>query len=291
VNSWIVQSALRPLRELRQAVDQVKTGRPQGISLTSGRSDPDIERLAAAVESMLRRLEEHALRLRALSARAISAQEEERKRIARELHDDIGQPLSLLIVQLERLASSPARRRGSGERIAEACDLATRTLGELRRVVYDLRPSMLDDLGLVPAIRWYARSALEARGLTVRYEGFEPPTRVAPQLETALYRIAQESINNIAHHAEARNVTIRLVRDGDRLCLRVEDDGRGFDVLEPAAEAVRRRRFGLLGVRERAELVGGEVRIHSAPGRGTRLEVLVPVDGSRAEVPGEGGGP
>jgi signal transduction histidine kinase len=103
--------------------------------------------------------------------------------------------------------------------------------------------------------------------------------RLAPQLETVLFRIAQEAVNNILHHAQARSVTVSLYRQGDRICLRVKDDGQGFDVAQITGQALRLRRFGLMGIQERAELVGGDVTVESAPGQGTCLSVSVPLLG------------
>ncbi len=282
VNYWIVKTALRPLSELREAVDRVQAGRADAqVSLTED-ADPDLSQLAAAVSSMLERVEGRAVQLRALSERAINAQEEERRRIARGLHDDIGQDLSMLIINLERMegafpedASEPQRQ------LAAARQLAIRTLEELRKVVYGLRPTMLDDLGLASAIRWYARSKLEEAGIGVAFNGFDETMRLTPELETALFRIAQEAINNVVHHAEAKSVTIGFGRDASRghVCLQVEDNGRGFDVAKIRGQALRLRRFGLLGIQERVDLVGGEVTLDSAPGQGACLRVRVPLLG------------
>ena len=279
VNCWIVKTALRPLHELREAVDRVQAGRAStSVSLTSD-ADPDLSRLATAINSMLDRVEGRTVQLRALSERAINAQEEERKRIARGLHDGIGQDISMLIINLERMegvvsADAPDVQR----QLAVARQSATRTLEELREVVYGLRPTMLDDLGLGPAIRWYARSNLEEAGIRVKFDGDET-LRLPPELETTLFRIAQEAINNIVHHADAKSVVIRLSREDGHICLHVEDNGRGFDVAKITGQALRLRRFGLMGIQERAELVGGEVTLDSVPGRGTALHVRVPLLG------------
>jgi two-component system, NarL family, sensor histidine kinase UhpB len=280
VNYWIVKAALRPLHELREAVDRVQA-RPGGapVSLASD-ADPDLSRLAAAISSMLERVEGRTVQLRALSERAINAQEEERKRIARGLHDGIGQDLSMLIINLERMEGVvPADAPDVQRQLAVARQSATRTLEELREVVYGLRPTMLDDLGLGPAIRWYARSNLEEARIRVKFEVFDETMRLPPELETTLFRIAQEAINNIVHHADAKSVVIRLSREDGHIGLHVEDNGRGFDVANITGQALRLRRFGLMGIQERAELVGGEVTLDSIPGRGTAVHVRVPLLG------------
>lgn len=278
VNYWIVKTALRPLHELREAVDRVEVRQANAqVSLTSD-SDPDLSQLAVAISSMLNRMEGRTLQLRALSERAINAQEEERKRIARGLHDGIGQDLSMLIINLERLeAAVPVDASNLQERLAAARQAVIHTLEDLRQVVYDLRPTMLDDLGLGPAIRWYARANLEEAGIRVKFDGFDETMRLAPQLETTLFRIAQEAINNIVHHAEARLVVIRLGREGGHVGLHLEDNGRGFDVAKITGQALRLRRFGLMGLQERTELVGGEVTLDSTPGQGTCLHIRVPL--------------
>jgi len=279
INYWIVKSTLRPLHELSEVVDQVHAGRAHIRGRLTEDTDPDIRRLADAISQMLDRTEGRTLQLRALSEHAINAQEEERKRIARQLHDDTAQALSSLIISLERLESAVADETNSNlqARLASVRQLATRTLDDLRNVIHGLRPTMLDDLGLAPAIRWYARSNLEDLGVQVSFDMPNDPTRLPPQLETTLFRIAQEAINNIVRHAGAQSVAIRLGRDDGGICLQVEDDGRGFDVAQIRGQALRLRRLGLLGIQERADLVGGEVRVESAPGHGTRLQVRIPL--------------
>jgi two-component system sensor histidine kinase UhpB len=257
VNFWIVRSALQPLRELRQGVDRVQSGQAGRVIPLTGEADPDIEKLASALNSMLQRLDERTLQLRALSERAINAQEEERKRIARGLHDDTCQALSSLIISLERLEGGLATQLPDlAPRLTAARQLATLTLEDLRKVVYGLRPTMLDDLGLAPAIRWFARANLEQAGIRVTFDGLDESARLPPRLETTLFRIAQEAVYNILRHAQAQSVTISLGRtdEGRAICLRVEDDGQGFDVARISHQAVRLQRMGLIGIRERAEL-------------------------------------
>ncbi len=280
VNFWILRTALRPLRELVGRVDQVRAGKDPGQTLLLGEADPDTQRLAAAIDSMRTRLQEHAGQLRALTLQAITAQEDERKRIARNLHDDTGQALSTMIITLERLeAGLPAGASELRPRLQAARELAIRTLEDLRKLVYGLRPSMLDDLGLVPAIRWFARSSLEETGAQLEFASFDDMTRLPPAVETAVFRIAQEAIHNVVRHAEAHRVAVHLELDGAAVVLRVEDDGRGFDVARTSVEAVRHRRLGLLGIQERVELFGGDLMVHSEPGGGTVLQARVPLPG------------
>jgi signal transduction histidine kinase len=223
------------------------------------------------------RLRERERSLAQLYGKVIGVQEEERRRIARELHDETSQSLAVLAMGLDSAAA--AVKAGLPPRLDEVKALAVRTIEEVHRLVLDLRPSVLDDLGLVSAIRWYAERHLESRGIAVRCEfGEVPPLR--PELETALFRICQEAMSNIARHAQAESVLVQVGLEGGGLTVEIEDDGRGF-----AAGAIggsERRPFGLLGIRERAELLGGSAQIDSAPGKGTRIRVRVPLPAAEA---------
>lgn len=278
VNYLLVCTALRPLRELRIMVDQVRAGQPRIPGSMEVRADPDIRQLEEAINSMLGRLQNKAAQLRAISERAINAHEEERRRIARGLHDDTAQALSTLIINLERLQTeSVSDVPGLRGRLNDAHQLATRALEDLRKIVFDLRPTMLDDLGLVPAIRWYANSSFRPIGVHVSFEIDDESIRLPSHLETLLFRIAQEAVNNVVNHADAHVVRIGLHQSPNAILLEVEDDGRGFDVAQSAGEALRKKRLGILGIQERAALVGGTVDISSEPERGTNLQVSVPL--------------
>jgi signal transduction histidine kinase len=260
-------------------VDRVHGGPGASRAPLTGDADPDISHLARAVEAMLLRLEQRDLQLRALARRRITAQEEERKRIARGLHDDTSQALSMMIIRLEQLERDlPPDRPNARARAREAGALANHTLEELRALIGGLRPTMLDDLGLGPAIHWYSRVTLAEAGITVCASGLDEALRLPPAIEITLFRIAQEAISNVVRHAGAGVVTVRLSRADGQVCLVLEDDGHGFDVNGVTGQALRLRRFGLLGIHERAELIGARVELDSAPGRGTRLRVCAPLD-------------
>jgi two-component system sensor histidine kinase UhpB len=234
--------------------------------------------LARSIDSLVHQLEERNRELRALSERAINAQEDERKRIALSLHDDTGQALSMLIIHLEQLQKGlPPELSELHVRLEAAHQLAARTLIELRKIISGLRPTVLDDLGLVPAIRWYARAHLEEAGVRVEVMADEESLPLTAQLNATLFRIAQEAVNNILRHAGAGTARISLCRSGNEMRLQVEDDGRGFDLRQIQGEAIRLQRLGLLGIQERAELVGGKVTVNSIPGKGTQVLVSVPV--------------
>lgn len=225
-------------------------------------------------------LAEEAIRSEILQ-KLISAQEDERRRIARELHDETSQALTALIIGLETAEDSlPIDARDAKRHLESARLLTVQTLEEVRKIVMDLRPTLLDDLGLVPALRWYSKTQAERLALKLTFESRGLQGRLPPQLEVALFRIVQEAITNIARHAEARSVKVQLVRSGSSLVAVIEDDGKGFEVSEYFGEGRKSNGFGLLGMKERASVLGGTLEIHSRAGRGTRVTVTVPVSGT-----------
>lgn len=285
VNHMIIRSALYPLHELGNALEQVNSGQINIPDSLKEYTDPVIRGLIVTIDSMLSRLEKHASQLRAISERAINAQEEERVRIARSLHDDTAQSISMLIIQLERLRNMiPENAPDLAQHIAEAQNVATSLLEKLRKVIWDLRPSILDDLGLLSAIRWFARTNLESAGLTVEFLSDSEMTRLPPHLETMLFRICQEAVSNIIRHAEARKVSIHLSVQKAYVCLEIKDDGRGFDVEQSMGRVVYRKQLGLLGIRERVSLVNGEMEVESTKGSGTHLRICVPLPVSDSAI-------
>jgi signal transduction histidine kinase len=197
----------------------------------------------------------------------LTAQEEERGRISRELHDQIGQALTALVLGLERSLES---NDTSG--LARLKELASITLADVRRIALDLRPSVLDQLGLEAAIRRYARDMLDRYGVEVT--GLVTlPTRLDRQEETVLYRVAQEALTNVVRHAQASAVSVVVTASKGTVQLVVEDDGVGFD----PASLTRVEQLGILGMRERLELLGGGLRIESAPGAGCRVYARLPL--------------
>ena len=275
INFWIVSAALIPLRDLGRLAKRLQSGDP-GVELKN--PDPYIMRMAETLRSLFMQLEERNRELQALSERAIDAQEEERRAIAQSLHDDTGQALSMLIIHLDRIDErTPAQEKELKKQVADARELASNSLTELRRILSGLRPAILDDLGLVPAIRWFARTNLEQVGIHVVVKAPSTPLELSPAITTTLFRIVQEAISNIVRHAGAGSVTIVLQLSEGAVDLRIEDDGRGFNPQNASRDAVELQRLGLLGIRERAELLDGVVTIESAPEKGTRLQVSIPL--------------
>lgn len=219
--------------------------------------------------------------LQRLTSLVITAQEEERQRISRELHDDTAQALTALLVRM-RLLSRQAANDEVRDGLLELLEITGAVLQGVRRLAIDLRPSTLDDLGLVPAVESYARAFGERCGIAVRtrVRGFD--RRLPSDRELMVYRVVQEALTNVANHAAARQVEIDFASDGARLKVCVRDDGQGF-VLARGADGG----LGLLGMRERAQLAGGFLTVESAPGAGTTVTLIVP---STTERP-EGGWP
>jgi signal transduction histidine kinase len=212
-----------------------------------------------------------------LLSKLITAQEEERKRIARDLHDQLGQALSAMTMGMEAAESAlPPELEGLRERLLRAKALATHALEQTHELILDLRPIVLDDLGLIAAMRSYAEEHLAARGVQVQVTLQGTARRLPPELEITLFRIVQEAINNIANHAAARNASILIEFHDSSIRVVVEDDGRGFDSAAMFDSAENDRGFGLLGMQERATLAEGTFSVDSQPGHGTRITITMP---------------
>jgi signal transduction histidine kinase len=217
-----------------------------------------------------------------LIRRLLSAQEDERKRIARELHDEAGQSLAGLMLELEAARLENARGLPvTQDTLARLRRLAARTVEAVRGLIYDLRPAVLDDLGLVPALRWYTQTQVASRGLEVSLSERLGSERLDPALETTVFRIAQEALWNAVKHARASRVDVELSRTGDRLMLRIRDDGRGLAAGDAPPERRGRVGVGLGGMVERAAALGGTVRIASRPEGGTEVTAEFPAAAAR----------
>jgi signal transduction histidine kinase/CheY-like chemotaxis protein len=236
--------------------------------------------LAAAIERRRAEeaLEENAERLRELTRRLLGVQEAERRRIARELHDEVGQCLTAAKMALDRVARDPSGP-DVGRRVDDAAAMTAQALDQVRDLSRLLRPSLLDDLGLPEALRALVEGLSERAGLGADVE-FDEVGPVDPDVETACYRIAQEALTNSVKHAGATRLRVVLHRIGEELELIVEDDGIGFDITAATAKAVRGSSLGVLSLQERGILAGGRTEIVSRPGGGTRVRTVVPA-GSR----------
>jgi signal transduction histidine kinase len=236
-------------------------------------ADRDMARVGTTLNALLDRLTEDRVRARQLATQVISAQDEERARVARELHDSTAQILTAAMLQL----GVAARESDSGPlsaRIVTLRELIAEALEEVRSMSHTMHPRVLDDLGLVPALEWLARQTRDQEALDVRVVADDPSPCVPPELASVLYRVAQEALRNASRHADARNVQVRVTCTREHATLEVQDDGRGFDVRQ--AEE-RRPGMGLFSMRERVALVDGRLEVTSAPGRGTRVVATVPL--------------
>ncbi len=209
-----------------------------------------------------------------------SIQEEERRRIARELHDETSQTLASLTASLEAAAAMlPTSADKAKAILRKAQALSINILDDLHKLIYELRPSLLDDLGLVAATRWLAENNLEAAGIGVNFKIVGQKRRLSPRLETTLFRVIQEAVYNIVRHAHAKNASISLHFKKSVIRVHVRDDGGGFDVDEAISSKDRPRGLGLLGMKERVELVNGTLDIRSHPGGGgTEINIEIPLN-------------
>jgi len=220
-------------------------------------------------------LEQSLQRVQALSERVMKIQQEERDRIARELHDELGQTLTALKVNLQMLEPHCAEGEAEGH-LTEALMIAGRALEQVRGMMLDLRPPGLEDLGLAVVLEWHLARQAEAAGWDSQFET-TLPGRLRPELEMACFRVAQEALTNVMRHAVAKQVWVALGLDAGEVRLSVRDDGDGFDVaLVPDPSPTGG--FGLIGMQERVRQTGGRLAIHSAPGRGTEVRASFPCE-------------
>jgi signal transduction histidine kinase len=226
--------------------------------------------------SMMLRLTRMQQRLRQLSWRFLGTIEAERRNLSRELHDEIGQILTGIRFNLEALARQ-THDAGAQARIRECIDSAHLVLKQVRNVSHNLRPVQLDDLGLVAAIRLHLDRQAALGGFHPHFKSFDLEGRLAPEVETTCFRLAQEALTNVLRHSGAKNVWIELGMDGDGVLLRVRDDGSGFDPAKETRRPEGAASLGLLGMEERVALLHGSVRIESEPGRGTRITARIPL--------------
>jgi PAS domain S-box-containing protein len=213
--------------------------------------------------------------LRRLSQRLVEAQEMERRRIARELHDEIGQALTAVKINLQAIRQAPESSTHTS-RVEECIPMVERALRQVRDLSLDLRPSLLDDLGLVPALRWFVDRQARQTGITARFKA-DSVERLSPEVEIVCFRIVQEALTNVARHAQAQNVEVKLTYKNGELELSVQDDGRGFDVAATMKCAGQQESLGLLGMQERTSLAGGQIDVDSEPGRGTTIRARFPI--------------
>ncbi|MEY2494143.1 MAG: hypothetical protein QOJ45_635 [Verrucomicrobiota bacterium] len=218
--------------------------------------------------------------LRSLARRLEEARESERRHLSRELHDQIGQALTAAKINTEMLRAAVPSDLVA--RVNENAAILEGLLQQTRQISLDLRPPLLDDLGLAPALRWYVDQQAKRAGLEFKFSADPRADDVPSHIQTACFRLAQEAITNAVRHADARLLNVELRRTDASLRLLVRDDGKGFDVASAKARARQGASLGLLGLKERAALAGGSARITSSPGEGATVEILLPLNGAMA---------
>jgi signal transduction histidine kinase len=273
VNLVLVHAALRPIRDLENTAHRVWGGDMQARVPPSLVADRDMKRVGRTVNLLLDALTSDRARMRRLASLVITAQDEERSRIARELHDSTAQSLTAIVLQLSA-AARDARAPEIAARLTDVKDMAGMALEEVRTLSHRVHPRVLDDLGLVAAVRWLARQARESSNVDITVDALGDAEHIPPQVASVLYRVAQEALTNAVRHASPSTVAITVRADAHLATLEVADDGRGFDIAE--AEA-RRPGMGLFSMRERVSLVDGRLELGSSPGTGTRVTATIPL--------------
>ncbi len=284
-----LSQVVKPLQALETQTATLAKGDFRSIRQPVG-GISEVRHLQDGLIQMADKVEEAQRSLHGYIGAITEAQEDERQRLARELHDDTLQALIALkqrvqLTQLEQVsAGAPATPQTP--KLGEVVGLIEQTIENLRRLTRAMRPAYLEDLGLVPALEVLAREASQGMGFTVEFHHQGNEIRLDASKELALYRIAQETLSNIARHAQARHASLSITYLPQSVQLQVDDDGTGFIMLGNTSEYAAEEHYGLLGMHERAELIGAALQVRSAPGRGTTITVTLPV---QAEIFGEKG--
>ena len=293
--AWITtRHVVRPTEQLTAAAQRMARGDLESPIDVSAQDE--VGRLSESLETMRRqlrdarleiqsanrklesRVKERTARLSEVIGKVISAQEEERQRLARELHDETAQTLGALSIALDRARDKLGAAAPAAEaQILEARAINSRLLEEIHRLILNLRPQLLDDLGLAAAVRWYAETHLQGNGVKIDLDISEPRQRLSPHVEVAMFRVAQEAMNNILRHAGAANASIRLGFEDSQATLVASDDGRGFDVDGVLGSGTPVLSVGLIGMRERVALLNGDMLVRSSPGHGAEISIHIPL--------------
>jgi PAS domain S-box-containing protein len=222
------------------------------------------------------KLQEYSRKFQVLSRRLVEAQETERRHIARELHDEIGQALTVIQLNLQAMLQTPGQRT-LVSRMKESLEVVDHVLEQVHDISLNLRPMILDDLGLEPALRWFTARQAALVGLQTIFQADPLEQRLNPVIETECFRVAQEALTNVVRHAQAKTVRVELCKEAGLLHLRVQDDGIGFDVGAVREQAVRGASLGLLSMEKRAALAGGGLEFKSAAKQGTEVHAWFPL--------------
>lgn len=281
---------VKPIRRMARTSARLAAG---DLSARTGLNpaNDELGQLTLAFDQMAEALEhrEHerlnaSRKLQVLSHKLVEVQESERRQIARELHDEIGQSLTAAEMNLQAALQAP-RAPNVERRLTASMQAVEQVLEQVHDLSLNLRPSMLDDLGLEPALRWLTRRQSELAGLQADFQADHLERRLHPVVETECFRITQEALTNVVRHSKAKNVSVHLTRTPTHLHLRVKDDGVGFDVGQLRSEAVGGASLGLLSMEERAALAGGGLEFDSAPGKGTQVHAWFPLRFENEQLP------
>ncbi|HEV2108117.1 MAG TPA: ATP-binding protein [Thermomicrobiales bacterium] len=278
VNYLVLRAAFQPLHHLERVAEAVRRGDLSERVEPATFDDPRFSNLAATFNATLDELDRDRHELRALASQVIRAQEQERERVARELHDDTAQVLFAQLLRLTTLKSSANTEVQKSA--ADMEEMTVEALESVRRLALELRPPALDDLGLVAALEGLAQRFSDQLAIPVDYQARGARTRLEPETEVVLYRVAQEALTNILKHSKASRAWIDLDRGEHDVSLSIRDDGVGFD-----ADLSRRANeigsgLGIFGMQERAALAGGTLRIWHRPGGGTEVFAFIPLTGA-----------
>lgn len=283
VNYWVLKVAFEPLDSLERVATAVRNGDFTARTEPWRFGDPQLLRFSDTFNQTLDELQRDREQLHLLANQVIQAQEDERQRISRELHDDTAQ---VLFAQLLRLTALKASSNDEVRRLAEELEnMTVEAIESVRRLALELRPPALDDLGLREALGEAAQRYEDQTGIVPDYTIDGVKERLSPEVELVLYRVAQEALTNILKHAEPSRVNIWLTRSNDAVVLTVEDDGRGFDVDAARVRDGRGLGLGLFGMEERVQLVGGTLSIEQVRPHGTRLTARIPIDNPAGPLP------
>jgi PAS domain S-box-containing protein len=279
------RAAISDITSLRQVEEAQR--RMEVLAVANRKLEQEIVR-REAVEKALKKSEQDQTRLleqsrqmqrqlRHLSHEILQAQEDERKKISRELHDVIAQTLTSINLRLSALKKEAAvNTKGIEQSIARTQKLVEHSVDIVHQFARELRPTVLDDLGLIPALHTFMKSFQEETGIHVSMSAFAAVEKVNGDKRTVLYRVAQEALNNIARHAQATQAEVRIEKLDGAVCMKIEDNGKGFPA-ERVLHAKKQNRLGLLGMRERLEMVNGNFAVTSAPGKGTTVVARIPL--------------
>ena len=273
VNLAILKAAFLPLSALERAVDRVRRGERQVRAEKVIFTDPTFDKLRETMNATLDTIDHYSQQLAAFAHRVVAAQEEERQRIARDLHDDTGQALTSILVRLRVLEKTSDMPEWRGA-LAELREMTAQAIENVRRMARQLRPAALDDLGLVAALRDHIRDMADSLGIAVDFQASNEEIRLHPEAELVVYRVVQEALTNVARHARATRAIVTLASHDSQVTATVEDNGCGFDAKQVLTS--EDRGLGLFGMQERANLVGGRLHINSQVNQGTRIVLEVP---------------